>query len=382
MARRDSLAQVPPTHHRFLDGQREETYPAPYPTGWYRLCASDDLATGQVIAIDCLGKNLVAYRGEESGKVVVLDAHCPHQGASLAAGGKVVGDRITCPFHGWCFGAEGKLCSVPGLERVPRTGVRRHPVAEHYGMVWMFHHVSGEIVEPPYAPLLHPDIEDGTLRYRGRHDAGEVRMHISEFAENSVDFQHFDVVHGNLTIPWTQVAVPGFGIQHKPCWYEDPEDTHIAYFEDQACVKVRGTAYPKSGAHARITLFGPGGMVWFRFTLPDLGQVLLFQTHLPTAPLRQRVQFRWYADRKIPRPLVWWVVGHWMSQWRADIAIWENKVFRERPVLVSLDGPVHRMRRWYQQFYQGHDSTTGRPDPDDALDDPTAPLIAKLGELR
>ena len=38
----------------------------------------------------------------------------------------------------------------------------------------------------------------------------------------------------------------------------------------------------------------------------------------------------------------------------ADIPIWRDKVFRERPVLVKGDGPVSEFRRWYSQFYEGN----------------------------
>lgn len=91
-------------------------------------------------------------------------------------------------------------------------------------------------------------------------------------------------------------------------------------------------------------------MVIFHFTLPGLGEIILYHTHLPLEPLRQYVRFRWWATPRVPRLLVWYVVGHWVSQWKADISVWENKVFKKRPVLVPVDGPVHRMREWYRQF--------------------------------
>jgi 3-ketosteroid 9alpha-monooxygenase subunit A len=34
-----------------------------------------------------------------------------------------------------------------------------------------------------------------------------------------------------------------------------------------------------------------------------------------------------------------------------DIAIWENKLFREVPVLCDGDGPIMKLRKWYAQFY-------------------------------
>ena len=342
--------------HAFVGRARASTYPEGHPSGWYRLLDLDEMRPGDVRALDCLGKNLVVYRGRHDASYRVLDAHCPHQGASLA-GGEVVGNELACPFHHWCFDGEGRLARIPNKDetrdKLPRVGVRSYPVREHHGMLWLYHDVSGQaLAAPPYEPEVIEDIADGRLVYRGRHAPGDVQMHISEFVENSVDFQHFACVHGDLTIPWTQIKVPGFGVRHEPDWYVDADVPHKAYFSDKACLKFRGRAMPKSGAQARITLFGPGGTVWFRFSLPDLGDILLFQTHLPKRDLCQEVRFRWYADPKIPRLLVWYVVGHWISQWKADVEIWENKVFRERPVLIDLDGPVHRMRKWYAQFYE------------------------------
>ncbi len=42
------------------------------------------------------------------------------------------------------------------------------------------------------------------------------------------------------------------------------------------------------------------------------------------------------------------------GQWQADIGIGENKIYRRRPVLERGDGPILRMRRWYEQFYREH----------------------------
>jgi len=77
----------------------------------------------------------------------------------------------------------------------------------------------------------------------------------------------------------------------------------------------------------------------------------MYQTHTPIAPLELRVRFRWFADRAIPRALVSYVVGNWVAQWRADISIWENKVYNPRPMVLAEDGPIHELRRWFRQFY-------------------------------
>ena len=38
-------------------------------------------------------------------------------------------------------------------------------------------------------------------------------------------------------------------------------------------------------------------------------------------------------------------------QFTQDVPIWENKVYRERPMTTKIDGPVPQYRRWFRQFY-------------------------------
>lgn len=53
------------------------------------------------------GQDLVAWRAED-GTVTVMSAHCEHLGAHLGYGGRVEGDRIICPFHGWEWNQLGR----------------------------------------------------------------------------------------------------------------------------------------------------------------------------------------------------------------------------------------------------------------------------------
>ena len=39
------------------------------------------------------------------------------------------------------------------------------------------------------------------------------------------------------------------------------------------------------------------------------------------------------------------------SQLEADIPVWENKIFLERPALCDGDGPIGIFRKWCKQFY-------------------------------
>jgi 3-ketosteroid 9alpha-monooxygenase subunit A len=34
-----------------------------------------------------------------------------------------------------------------------------------------------------------------------------------------------------------------------------------------------------------------------------------------------------------------------------DVEIWKDKVYREDPILCDGDGPINKLRSWYEQFY-------------------------------
>jgi len=112
-----------------------------------------------------------------------------------------------------------------------------------------------------------------------------------------------------------------------------------------------GKAIPGTDADADITFVGPGGLVFFTIELPNLGEVVMFQTHTPVSFMELKTEFRYFADPRVPDVLAHYVVGNWISQWANDLDIWENKVLRNRPLLVKGDGPMMQLRRWYRQFY-------------------------------
>ncbi|MCB9601599.1 MAG: Rieske 2Fe-2S domain-containing protein [Sandaracinus sp.] len=331
-------------------------YPGPFPSGWYALLRSSELR-GRPVHVRALGVELVVFRGE-SGKVGVLDAHCPHLGANLA-GGEVEGDCLKCPFHHWTFDACGDVAKIPYAERVPpRLRTRSWPVEERDGFVFVYYdvaHAQGRRdAEPPAPPYHLPTIdglESGALVHRGDHDHGVVRMHLLEFCENSADSAHFEPLHGAMFLPWTDKKILGLRVHHDASWARDDSHPHITWFRNHAMIEAFGKRLPSTSADAAICIAGPGGVVTFHFDVPRAGRIVLYQTHTPEAPLRQRVRFRWYADRAMPRALVWYVVGNWISQWREDIAIWENKIHHRKPMLVREDGPILEMRKWYGRFY-------------------------------
>jgi len=350
---RTEAAKLSEHTRKRYDSMRLATYHAPYPNGWYKLCDSKQLPRGSVKEIKAMDLTLAVFRHDTpEGKVSVVDAHCPHLGANLVHGGKVKGNCLECPFHKWHINGEGCVTYIPYSDKIPSNAkTRSYPSFDYLNMVVFYFHADG--LEPDHLPTPVAEIDDGRFVYRGAWDAPNIHMHIQEFAENSADLQHFGPLHSQMKLPWTEIPIPGLAIKHTADWIQekDPDKKHLTVFMDTASLRWMGRDIPNTEAKARATFVGPASVIQFRFFLPEVGEMVLLQTHLPLEGALQQTQFRWYADPKIPRLLAWYVVGNWISQWRNDVLVWENKIFRPKPALASGDGPIPALRRWYKQFY-------------------------------
>jgi phenylpropionate dioxygenase-like ring-hydroxylating dioxygenase large terminal subunit len=121
--------------------REEEHDQLPIPNGWFAVDFSHELREGDVKAINYFGEEMVLFR-TRSGDARIVDAFCPHLGAHLAYGGRVMGDTVRCPFHGWQFDGEtGECTAIPYCQKVPpQARVRAWPTQEKNGMVWAWYH--------------------------------------------------------------------------------------------------------------------------------------------------------------------------------------------------------------------------------------------------
>lgn len=338
-----------------LMARRAEDYPYPYPTGWYRLASTDSLRRGEIRYLECLGKQFVLWRERERGEIHLMDAFCPHMGANLARG-RIRADCIECPFHQWQFAGDGSVEHIPYSEHPPAgSPARTYPLEEVHGQLFLYHRAdgssAGDAQEPPPYPVPRiPEMDDGSFVFRGHRNFGRVGMHIIEIAENAVDTAHFQPLHGQFRLPWTQIPIPKVDIVHTAKWTLDEDAPWMMHFDDEVALRIFGREYDWTHARARVSYYGPGSLLLFRITLPVRGEIVMYQTFLPISPLEQQIDLRWFADRNLPRWLVWYVIGNWASQLPQDAAIWQDKVYVPRPILCRDDGPVHQMRHWYQQF--------------------------------
>jgi 3-ketosteroid 9alpha-monooxygenase subunit A len=312
-------------------------FPFGFPDGWFPVAYSDELATGQVSRLRYFDRELVLFRGED-GRAVLLDAHCPHLGAHLGVGGRVVGCDIVCPFHGWRFDRSGACVAAPGSVTIPAGAqARAWPLLERNGIVLAWHH--GERRLPDHEVPAFPEwgAADWTTSYVRR--SWIVRTHAQEVLENAVDWEHFQSVHG----------MPA------------PQDRH-EMFEGKTFRWVVGRSRisrPRSASREDClvdSLHLGLGFGWLRYN----GMYTTIVASGVTPIDRETVEIRLgvigrrdgRSDAATEEGLVAYIDGQ-AAAMEQDKPIWESKCYRASPVLGEADTTIVAFRRWASQLYSG-----------------------------
>ena len=308
-------------------------YPFPAsPNGWFSVGASADLERGDVRPVAYLGRDLVLFRGED-GIARVFDAHCPHLGAHLGIGGRVCGEGLACPFHGWRFDGGGQLAEVPGLDRKPRASARPWPVSERNGRIFMWHHADR--LPPDYEVTGYRSDESEWTPWRS--NSYRVRVHVQDLTENIIDRSHFYAVHDMKT----------------------PESDHFEVrFEDTSMIvkqSLKVTAVDVAGYEIQTTSTSCGPGIVAVEVSQDPIEMLTYITQTPIdeelTEINLCFSMKALADEKATESISELNDRITNEQFTQDVPIWENKIYRERPMLTTKDGPVAQYRRWFRQFY-------------------------------
>ncbi len=308
-------------------------YPLPAsPNGWFCIGASHTLGVGDVAALHYLGRDLVLFRGDD-GSARVFDAHCPHLGAHLGVGGQVCGDGIACPFHGWRFDGRGQVVEVPGLARAPRASARAWQVRERNGRIFVWHHAEGAAPDFDVVPYR----EDEAAWTPWASNTYRVRVHVQDLTENIIDRSHFSTVH--------DMAPP------------DEEHFDVRFSGPSMIVEqsLKVTAVSEVGFEVRTTTttWGPGIVAVEVHQEPV--EMLTYITQTPVDDELTEIGIH-FSMKRLPDPDATRSISELNDritnqQFTQDVPIWENKVYRERPMLTKVDGPVVEYRRWFRQFY-------------------------------
>lgn len=318
-------------------------YDKPIPLGWFAVEYADKLAVSEVKPLYYFGRDLVLFR-TESGTVKLLDAHCPHLGAHIGHGGKVEGECVSCPFHAWKFDGAGFCTDVPYASRIPpkadgKQVIRSYPVVERNGMIWAWYHPQDEA--PGFDVFQIPEFLSPEWTDIESYD-WTFNCIIQETGENAADIAHFVTVHGNAGMPLADVSMDGHQratlmVAQAPAMNAEGHVDHSG--EQFETGRLESYNYGPGLSYQKFTRMFDIVMMGALTPIDDQTMRMHFCFSMPKAQSGDHALYaQGFRDE----------IVHQVEQ---DIPIWENKVYRDQPILCDGDGPIAQYRKWFSQFY-------------------------------
>ncbi len=319
----------------------------PFPKGWFRIATSSDIHRGQVKPLHYFGRDLVVLRTAD-GQAHVFDAHCPHLGAHLGYGGRVNGNTLACPLHGWEWNGEGACERIPGCDRLSNARLKTWPVIEANGQIMTYHDSQG--AAPEWAMPEMPEYTNPQwLPFRLLH-RWKIRTHIQEFGENGMDIAHFPYLHKQQT-----ASVRSNGLETS-----GPFLTHRTFYE-YTLFSLFGS---EISGPLDISLYGLGLAVNRAAINTKVEMRSAFAFFLtPVDHEFTEVYCIASMEKTFGRLLTYVLLRKACREGRItidqDVPIWENKRYRPQPKLSDVDGPIMGYRRWTSQFYPAAEAQHG-----------------------
>ncbi|HZV04669.1 MAG TPA: Rieske 2Fe-2S domain-containing protein [Gemmataceae bacterium] len=324
--------------------------------GWHALGPASLFKDGKPHAVEAFGTKLVVFQGDD-GKLNVLNAYCLHMGGDLSDG-RIVGNTIACPFHDWRWSGEGECVLVPYSKQLPKGILTRS---------WIAREVNKHLVVWNDPEGLQPDVELPRIVGAYSDDWSPdwawceaiVENHPRELIDNLADMPHFFYVHGER-----KGAQPGY--------FKCVFDKHVATQYMECGSDLATATYDRDGHYegdpekidgflrSESTWNGPAYSVdylWWR--LPDAGLLysVLFLSILPITPGKFRLGVGVLTQKKAGLSEEQNHARH-VANFEAlkastfqDVRIWQRKARIDNPLVTDSDGPVYRLRTWYDQFY-------------------------------
>jgi 3-ketosteroid 9alpha-monooxygenase subunit A len=320
--------------------QEYDLGPHTFPRGWFMVADADEV-TRTPKALRYFGQDLVIYRGE-SGRVVLMDAYCPHMGTHLAKNTTsfviqdnthVEGDNIRCPYHAWRFGPDGVCNQIPYFNGpIPKAArIRTWKAVEKYGVIFTWHDPEGG--EPDFElPVIAEWDDPAWVQWKMDH-LGQVPIHPVEILDNMADMGHLGPTHGAPALYFRnefrdhvvyqyqggthRFLEPGAMLETET-WYTGPGVLLSRYMDSQSLMIITHTPVEDGLVQAWTALLVRSS------NAPPTEQ------DISTARAYQAESTRAFAQ---------------------DFEIWTNKAPCFQVLQIPADGPYNKVRAWYKQFY-------------------------------
>ncbi len=322
------------------------TLPNRYARGWHCLGVAKGYLDGQPHAIEAFGTKLVVF-ADSRADLKVLDAYFRHMGGDLTQGA-IKGDEVSCPFHDWRWGGDGRCKSVPYAKRTPKLARTRTWLTEvRNGLLFVWHDAEGNLPTPELQiPEIPEAASDEWTDWRWNTELIQ-GSNCREIIDNIVDMAHFFYIH--------------FGF---PTYFKNVFEGHIAsqYLRTvgRPDIDLGGSSYTgEQVLDSEASYFGPSFMInWLHNNYGGYQvESILINCHYPVSP--NSFVLQWGVIVQKPKGMNEEMTDKLSKAFTAgvskgflqDVEIWRHKTRIDNPLLVEEDGAVYQLRRWYDQFY-------------------------------
>jgi len=170
------------------------------------VCHASDIPNpGDWRSLEYLGESVIVIRGDD-GVARAFANVCRHRGSRLVDGEAGCAKVLTCPYHAWSYGRDGRLVGVPHRNEYPGLRTEDHGLFPLPLEIWRgFLFVTLEPGAPPVAEMMAPyDAEVAPYRFEALQAIGRVTLrprplNWKTIADNYSDHLHIPVGHPGLT---------------------------------------------------------------------------------------------------------------------------------------------------------------------------------------
>jgi len=307
---------------------------------WHPVGISQHV-TSKPQRVKVLGEELVLYRGQ-SGETHLMQLRCAHRSVALDYG-RIEGDCIRCPYHGWLYDGTGQCLDQPaepeGSKYKNEIKLTSYKTQEYSGAVFAYMGPEPAPLLPLYDVLRWEDgVKDLTVQ--------NVNANWLNHVENIVDISHLAWLHGytfpvygarKVTYHWERTD---FGVNNVML-IEGVEDDHISCYGYPTVNRFALPAIDKNGELVR-------SLIW-RVPVDDASTLLYFFRFYPSEK-RTRTASRNEVKLGIYTPLEkdWWGIN---VNDQDRMAVEQQGVIADRPNehLGVSDGGIVLMRRMMRE---------------------------------
>ncbi|MGO9457390.1 MAG: hypothetical protein ACLP62_10125 [Acidimicrobiales bacterium] len=204
---------------------------------------------------------------------------------------------------------------------------------ERNGRLFVWYHSAGD--PPSYDVIAYRSDEEEWTPWRS--NTYRVRVHVQDLTENIIDRSHFSSVHD----------------------MGQPENMKfdVAFCGPSMVVEqsLKVTAVSDVGyeVDTKTTVWGPG-IVAVEVNQHPI-EMLTYITQTPVDDEITEVGLN-FSMKRLPDASATESISKLNDeitnvQFAQDVPIWENKIYRDRPIVTKVDGPIPQYRRWFRQFY-------------------------------